>query len=75
MGLISLYNHISEGREDVMRGFFTCLFPFHFLHELPRTSCLYPEADPLPISSYSDVAHMTLLIQMTSVFIAQADIF
>lgn len=64
MGLVSPCNHISEGRDDTKRGFFTCLFPFPFLHELPSGSYILG-ADSHPISSYSAVPQITLLIQVT----------
>lgn len=55
--------YISEGRDDAKGGSFTFLFSFHFLHELPIASYILG-ADPHPISSYSDILQMTLLIHV-----------
>lgn len=56
--------HISEGRDDTKGGFFTCLFPLPFLHELPTAPYILG-ADPHPASSDSALPQMTLLIPVT----------
>lgn len=64
MELVSTFNHISGGRDGRKCGSFTLLFPFRFLHELPKASWILAPYPHL-ISSYCDIPQMTLEIQVT----------